>query len=235
VNNNVNDFLKSKNIQYKTIDCSECLKENNDYLYNQQSLPITTESRTNIVALNNDIIVGYITLFHQQLSCRMPIEDALTISNIMIKEKYRNNKIGTTLIDLALNYTKNNNKILMRTEASLLGRLYTLDKISLMAEQKELPFIHHNLSFIYFELSKSLFKDINISQDNKVALVNQIAKDMISHPKLEEWGIDEVRDINYTFSDVMNDTINVNRKSYSDFISSVCLIKSTDRKISNKF
>ena len=149
----IEKFLDKKTTTYTFVKADELY----DFLYEKENLLDNTigENRDYIFALKENNIVGYAILFDTENKLYDALKNTYTLSNIAVAKDFRNKGIATGMIDLMLDEVKKSNRILIRTKPDLLGKLYTYNKITNNAKDKNVYFIPHNLSFIYKTIEKS--------------------------------------------------------------------------------
>jgi GNAT superfamily N-acetyltransferase len=167
---------------------------------------INDANRDYIVAIIDDKIIGYAILFDTEKKRWDALKNVYTLSNIEVSENYRNKGVATNIIHKLLDTIKKENKILMRTSPDLMGKLYTFNKISNIAKNKNVPYIPHNLGFIYISLENS-GQFTNKTNSSKINLFNYVCSKMIQDPIIKEWDIHKLEDLNDGFHDVLNNII----------------------------
>jgi GNAT superfamily N-acetyltransferase len=187
----VNDFLRGKE---KTINRT-----------------FDSDYRNYVFAMKNNKIIGYAILFDNEKKRYNSLSNVFTLSNIEVDNDFRRQGVASGMIDLLINVVKSEGRILKRTTPDVLGKLYIFDKISEVAKHNNVYFIPHNLVFIYEFIEKNgLFKNKN--NDSKMKFFNTVCNNMLKHPKIKEWDIDTLDELNGGFHDVIADVISKLKK-----------------------
>lgn len=198
-------IMNIKNTTYHFIKSKDLYKSLYDKI-NLTNARINDSNRDYVVAILEDKIIGYAVLFDTEKKRWDSLKNVCTFSNIEVSENYRKKGVASNIINLLMDSVKKDNKILMRTTPDLMGKLYTFDKISNIAKIKQVPYIPHNLGFIYISLENSgRFK--NKTNSLKMKLFNNVCSKMIEDPIIKEWDINKLDDLNDGFYDVLNNII----------------------------
>lgn len=199
----ITSFLKNKQIEYKIVREDEFYDFFSNY-EDKLEIGLVDLNREHVFAIHNNSVIGVAVLFKQENSLRVPLNNVVTLSNIMVNKNFKNNGIATKMIDVLLDDIKLNNKVLNRTKADFEGQLYIFDKIKQKADKKNVLFIPHNLTFVYSKIEQSE-KHQSLSDKDKIKLMHDISKKMLEHKTFKEWDIQDIDEVNSSFVEALED------------------------------
>lgn len=157
ITNNLTSFLKHKSSELKR-DFELALfsgkeafnyldKYGNDFSHKYSLAP----ERDHIFAIKDNQIVGIALLQDQEKSKKLQIKDTVTLSNLIVHPEYLQQGISKLLINHLVNYLKENNLILRRTDPTKEGKEYLFDNLTAKLKELDIPFVTEESSWIYKE------------------------------------------------------------------------------------
>lgn len=195
----IKSFLVDKKYSFEFVKHEDI----DNYLSDKQTFKafdsiVMVGDRDVIVAKENNNIVGFASLCRNWEKRFDAIDDVLTLTNIEVKKENRNNGISKILLAKVADHVKENNLILRRTEPTEDGALYIKDSFSRLLKEKDVLTIPNNLYFIYYKLNNDIFSS-NDSINDKVKLMNDVAKETIKTDLCKKYDIDNIEKLNSNF------------------------------------
>ena len=191
----IKNFINNKRFQYHVVKEEDYFDFIIEHDIDLEKQSLSEKHRDHVFVTEGDKVIAYTCLMKDYDFPREKTADAMTMATIYVNSNYRNQGISKKLIEESLNHIKNENKILLRTNPSSDGEKYSFNRITQIANDINLPFIPHNLSFIYRNLdSKGFFKNKDI--ENRVELLNSTCKKLLEHPDLVNEGVSNIEEIN---------------------------------------
>lgn len=166
-----------------------------------------TFNRDFMVAIHEYNIIGIGILYNKEKCTREPLENVITLTNIIIDESYKNKGVATAIFNNITDYISVNNKILRRTSPTEDGSNYIFEKFTNILENKKINYIPHNLDFIYEKLERDYFKNKRIDNYKKIDILNNVSKSILKNKKCIEYKVDKVEKLSTNFLDESYDEI----------------------------
>lgn len=187
------DYVNNKvNVSYRFVkedDVDELFSENHQMSdYFERILAFNNE-RDFYIAITDDNIVGIAVLFKKYEARNRPNKDVISMTNIEIDPDFKNQGIGTELFQHVIEHCKEHDYILRRTDPTEEGQAFIHEKFGRMLKEQDVLFIPNNLAFIYDDLETSLFQDNHYSKQEKIELMQEVARQTIEHPVAKEYNL----------------------------------------------
>lgn len=189
----LNDFINNKTkIDY------DFHKENTVYddLYSQYEMSYyfkrilsNTTDRDFFVAKNENKVVGIAILFKKYQARNNPNEGVVSLTNIEVDPDFKNEGIGTQLLNNVADYCLEHNYILRRTSPTEEGQSFIFNKFGKMLDKKGLSWIPENLGFIYDDLEKNVFDNKTYSAKDKIRLMKDVAQQVCDTDIAKEYDL----------------------------------------------
>ena len=167
---------------------------------------LSEKHRDHVFVTEGDKVIAYTCLMKDYDFPRDKTSDVITMSTIFVNSNYRNQGISKKLIETSLNHIKDENKILLRTNPSSDGVKYSFDRITQIANNINLSFIPHNLSFVYRTLDNNGFLK-NKTIENKLELFTKTCNDLLKHQDLINDNINKIDEIDDYYQTTLNKII----------------------------
>lgn len=187
---------KDNDLEIKLVSNKEINKVVNDNECFNESLGMINHQRDYLLAFKDNKIVGFAILYDKSQDAREALLNVTSLSMIEVDEDYENQGIGTALLKEVINYIKENDRILKRTDPTPLGEKYIKDKFSKMLDDENVNYIPHNLTAIYQRLESKDEKFKNLSSENKISLMHELAEKALSHDLCRRFEVNDVKEFN---------------------------------------
>lgn len=191
---NIKNFIDNKKVNYVFVeekDFENFFKEVNRLDWRN----IATQNRDYIFAILDKNIVGF-SILAKTYNNNSNFKDVITLSNIEVHKDYRNQGIGTNIINKTLDIVKNSNMILKRSRPEEDGEKYIFNKITNSIKDLNIPCIPYNLDFVFSSLENKVFNNGNFNHHEKIEMMNKVAETMLLNPAIHKYRkLNDISDI----------------------------------------
>lgn len=207
----IKKFINKKSLEFKNISGDELEDFLDEYNLLFKESKLVRFNRDFIFATKDNDIVGFAILFRSENSYT-PLENVVSLSNIEVNKDFQNNGIATALFDKVIEFAKNSNKILKRSQPTDDGEAFIQNKFSKTLKEKEISYIPYNLAFLYERLTTNKLLE-NKSHKEKIKTLHDFEQKILQHPKLIEL---KVQSLNQNFLIEADEIINTEKNKHKN-------------------